>query len=333
MNVIDVIEGVFSNDTVTEDFAVRIANGDIPMNQIGELLSKLFSYYGSWRDNEEQIRAGETREIFFPLDPYPPDTVFDGRLNKLKGLILYFPTISIADPIAEVIWPVWIMGGFPETSEPQVRMDLARALKLLASLRPFIEEGQISLLPSAFALGDREIQDAVRVQVDALGKHNSLYAEMDDRLVEQVKLLCTLSSLCEYTPVAGRAAVSQVLSAEYETAYQRLKQAAALDYRVARNLWQYQLPGLERANIMDVAKFRHEAPFLEWRNALAGIFEQVDKARSTDEDQFRREFQRAAEYELTPKLAAMNSKIEATEYFSDILVPGALLLGGGSITS
>jgi hypothetical protein len=166
MNVINVIEDFFDNDKVTEDFAVRIGSGDIPMHQIGDLLPNLFSYYRSWRDNEEQIRAGERREIFCPLDPYPPGAGLDEKLNKLKSLVLYFPTISITDPIAEVIWPVWIVleatGGFSDASEPQVRNDLAKALKLLARLRPFVEDGQISLLPSAFALDDPEIQEAVQ---------------------------------------------------------------------------------------------------------------------------------------------------------------------------
>jgi hypothetical protein len=72
------------------------------------------------------------------------------------------------------------------------------------------------------------------------------------------KVWCKVCSLCDYTPVAGRDRVSEVLAAEHESAHQRLKRVAGIDSRVAEGLWTYQLPGHERASINEVAALRRD---------------------------------------------------------------------------
>jgi hypothetical protein len=164
MNVINVVEEFYA-DTLTTKTASRVTKADIPLGQLEDLLDKVISYYDPWLDHEEQRRSGESREIFCPLDPYPQNAALDEKLKTLKALVLYFPTIAITDPIAEAIWPVWILrriiGGrvpFTEEMEANLRADLLKALTLLATLRPFVEPGHVTLVPSAFALDDPVVQ-------------------------------------------------------------------------------------------------------------------------------------------------------------------------------
>jgi hypothetical protein len=347
MNIIQLTED-YLGDELTAETATRFTEPDIPLEHLIGYLEKAAPYYYDWLENAEKQAASETREIYHPLDPYLPAETLDGAIARYKALLLYFPAVTIEDPVAKAIWPACTMAEImrvtegepyiPLTDETEValRRDIREAFKLLAAFRPLTQSGDVSLVPSAFALFYTVVQEAARKELEALERENlmSLYGQGDNGIVGAVKVWCKVCEMCEYTPVAGRDWVSKILSVEYQQAAGRLKPVAGIDTRVTQDLWQYRLPGVEQAPVNEIISLRrnHDA-FAEWRNALCGLLEQVRKEAPTpDPAQFETEFKRAAEAQLTPKLQAIRSSIGQSQVLSKMLVPGLLTLGGGVIT-
>ena len=226
--------------------------------------------------------------------------------------------------------------SFTDEAETALRRGIREAFQLLAAFKPLIQSGDVTLVPSTFALDYTVVQDAARNDLKALEQENllRLYGEHDRGIIGAVKVWCKVCEMCEYTPLAGRDWVSKILAVEYQQAMRRLQRVAGIDARVAQDLWQYRLPGVQQAPVNEIINLRrnHDA-FAEWRNVLSGLLEQVRKeAPAPDPAQFEAEFKRTAEAQLTPKLQAIRSSIGQSQFLSKVLVPDSLTLGGGAIT-
>jgi hypothetical protein len=347
MNIIQLTED-YLGDELTAEVAIRVTEPDVPLEHLLGYLEKAAPYYYDWLENEEKQAVSGTREIYHPLDPYPRDEALDKTIARYKALLLYFPAVTVADPVAKAIWPTITMAqiaqslegepavSFTDETETALRRGIREAFKLLAAFRPLIQSGDVTLVPSTFALDYTVVQEAGRNEIRALEQEKliGLYGEQDVGTIGAVKVWCKVCEMCEYTPVAGRDWVSKVLAVEYQQAVRRLQRVAGIDARVAQDLWQYQLPGAQQAPVNEIISLRrnHDA-FAEWRNVLCGLLEQVRKeAPAPDPAQFEAEFKRAAEAQLTPKLQAIRSSIGQSQVLSKMLVPGLLTLGGGVIT-
>ena len=347
MNIIELTED-YLGDELTPGVATRFTEPDVPLEQLMRYLEKAAPYYYDWLENEEKQAASGTGAIYHPLDPYLPEEALDETIARYKALLLYFPAVTIEDPVAKAIWPACTMAEvmrvtdgepyipFTDETENKLRRDLREAFKLLATFRPLIESGDITLVPSTFALMYTVVQEAARNDLQAIGEENliTLYGHKDPGLVGAVKVWCKLCEMCEYTPVAGRDWVSKILTVEYQQATRHLQRVAGIDTRVTQDLWQYRLPGVEQAPVNEIITLRrnHDA-FAEWRNVLSTLLEQVRKETpAPDPAQFEAEFKRTAEAQLTPKLQAIRSSIGQSQILSKMLVPGLVTLGGGVIT-
>ena len=341
MNIIQLTEDYFC-DELTPETATRLTEPDVPLDHLAAYLGKAGRYYYDWLENEEKKATSAKRQIYHPLDPYPRGEALDETIARYKALHLYFPDVTLADPVAKAIWPACTASQidpvltFTDETETDLRRDIREAFKLLSAFKPLIQSGDVTLVPSTFALDYTVVQDAARNDLKALKQENllNLYGEQDSGMIGAVKVWCKVCEMCEYTPVAARDWVSKILAVEYQQAVQRLQRVAGIDARVAQDLWQYRLPGVQQAPVNEIINLRrnHDA-FAEWRNVLSGLLEQVRKETpAPDPAQFEAEFKRAAEAQLTPKLQAIRSSVGQSQVLSKMLVPGSLTLGGGVIT-
>lgn len=340
MNTIEVVQN-FLGDSLTVSSAQSLA--EIPLEQLMLLFEELAPLYYDWLENEEKRREDETVEIYHCLDPYPKKLPWRDKIDRYKGLLLYFPRITIPDPVGEMIWPMVTvaffkreMGELPVVTIPneeEFRSDLKAALSLLAELSPLVNTQEITLIPSTFALDYEVVQNSARKEMNVLSKKELASYRSTKHEIGAVKVWGRICAMCDLTPVAGKSWVHQILEAEYQLSRRKLKHAAGVKTRMAQNLLQQKVPGVSQASLRDIISLRRsEEAFRDFSKSFSEVLDRVHRESPVDETQFKVEFREAVETLLTPRIEDINTKIKASPVLTTIFISAALILGGGVIT-
>lgn len=317
-----------------------------PWEHIALLAQTLAPVYYDWLENEEQRRKEDSHEVHHCLDPYPRKASWQQQVSRLKGFLLYFPRITVPDPLAAALWPpiTWAqvlrkLGEPPlfvaPGDESAFRSRLRRALLLLTELRPLITRGEIVPVPAPFALDYSVVQDAARKavsKVDSLPEgRGSAYDQCSKECLGAVKVWQKVCAMCDYTPVAARPWVGKVLQADIDVV--KLRCVPGIDVRSAQLLRGCELPSISNVSMSTIVSLRKNGDaFDEWRSDFHKVMATVDASSVARPEQAAVELQRGFEDILRPRVEQLKEKIKGSPVMDKIFTPAVLALAGSVVT-
>ena len=348
-NVISLIE-TYLGEELTAQRAADLADG--PIEHSEKLAAEtLIPHYYDWLESESNDRAQDTKPIYHAIDPYPPEGDRASE-NRLKTLLLYFPHVALADPLSDVLWPAaayaQLRGAFEGTPRFEMRQDaetrnrLRRALLFLAHVKPFVENGDVRLVPSTFALDYSSLQNAARTEVEAFERlteeQRRHFPTEQIEHIGSVKVWGCLCAACDYTPIAGARWVDDVLRGEIKTQSGQSRstdgQTTRLDLDTAAALSVSDLPGVSGTSLVDIARLRqNEEAFEEWRRDLRTIVAMVRASGDASDADFRRDFAQTAQDRLLERAEILKAKTKSSPALTKLLTPATLAIAGAALTA
>lgn len=363
MDSIETIED-FIGEELTEDWARLLA--EAPFDQIVALLNALSPAYYDWLETEIATLEGESnaesknKQTYHCVDPYLRYSPWEQWLIRFKPMLLYYPSITIPDPLADMLWPLFMSAevvrminahGYrappiDSINVAKLRLELKEALEILVKLRPFVKDQSFVLLPHLFVHDNGIMQvrtlDEMRLLVGTQKEHDyeKLIAKYEQEFetnkvktefaVGGVKLWGQVCAELDFTPIAASGLIRDILQMEYGLI--NLPRAASAENRVSQALMQFEVPGLSEVELSDVLSLRkNEDAFREWRIAYGQVLDMVQKESPKDQKAFDAEIRLAAETIMTPLTEQLKSKAKSSSALEKIFVPSALSIGGGLI--
>lgn len=350
MDSVEAIEN-FIGEELTADWVQSLA--EAPFDQIIALLDALSPVYYDWLENKiaafKSNGDSKRKQTYHCVDPYPRELSWEQWLIRFKQLLLYYPSITIPDPLAEALWPYFTQAavlGSVSVNEAELRHKLKEAVGILLKLRPFVKNHGFVLLPSPFVLDYEIVQTRTREEIRMLvGEQKETYyrnlyeiAEQEyetdkggtELLVGGVKVWGQVCALLDLTPIAANGLVQDILKREYGIS--NLRRAASAENRVSQALMQFEVPKLSKVELSDILSLRkNEDAFREWRVAFGQVLDLVQKESPKDQKGFDAEIRVAAETIMTPLSEQLKSKVKSSPAMEKIFVPSALTIGAGLV--
>src|SRR5437899_1068773 len=107
MNTIELIQD-FAGDRLSPDFAQRIAQGEA--TQLQGLFDTVVPYYYGWLDYDIEKRPQDDRTIHHDISRADHTALTAEQwIRDIRQQLLYFDTITVPDPLADVMWPMAMM--------------------------------------------------------------------------------------------------------------------------------------------------------------------------------------------------------------------------------
>ncbi len=346
MNTIELIQN-FAGDRLTPDFAQRIAHGDHV--QLQGLYDTVVPFYDNWLDYDIDKRPQDDRTIHHVISRVDHESLTAAQWTApLRQQLLYFDTVTIPDPLAEVIWPAALMikllGSAPLPDDFQDNVQ--HALEKLAALAEWENRKEFVLFPKTFVADLPRMQHAARDEIATVTDEqlNALTAKLSEcapgdftpegtRIVlGEVSLWGHFCAELDFVPVASNPWSRTMLRERFLPSHReaRRERASRAEQRAEEAIVQFDLPGLADISLSEILKLRdNEEAFHELRQALRQVLDQAMSAGPADQEQFNAEFRVAAQDRIGEKLEKVKQAVRGSSVLQDVFVPSALGLGVG----
>lgn len=318
---------------------------------INDLIEQITPFYDEWLNLQIAQRVSNGNVVYHCFDPHQHNRGWDKWLTRFKQALLYYPNVTVSDPLANVIWPVItssrLLGDYPlrDRNESKLRSHIFDSLTYLAEMAPLIKDKSFELVPSPFVPDYEIVQSNAnkeffvepgtdtpsQVVYGRAGEGEDLQHQ-DEISAQGVRIWGHICALLDYTPVAGRKAVKGVLANGYENGALRVNDVASA-HSIIHDVMRYQVPNLSGISLQDVISLRtNERAIAEWHSALRAFTNIFRDAITKEELPFGSKMSRTSEALLRPCLERLENMIRRSTTLSSMLATSPLTLGVTAIS-
>lgn len=324
---------------VGEDLSGKVAErlSQAPLEHIAVMLEHLEEgFYNTFDDLTAQPATAE-RNRYHLFEPFHQDIPMERLLANCKNLLLYYPAITVPDPLAKLLWPAIQAAAFTGElvipDETTFRRELHDVLAFLAAMSPLVKDGSALLVAESFFIDHPHVQAEARTEIEQRPDRLELDSDLPRQLlIDEITVQGIMCKHLDLIPLTVSRTVTEALDHEYLKAAQR--KIPNVELRIANALLSHRLPGTEGIEPALVAEVRSNEPaFAEWRKSFQDVIELAVKEADDDDERFAVEMRRASEDILMPKAKDIDRAVKGSPLLTRVLTPAALSLGGGAIAA